>query len=61
MLSKQQIMQEWRDFVRRKDEMTRAYTGQHAPVVDVDCPASVSTPEAPPPPSAARAAASLTW
>ena len=29
-------MQEWRKFVQRKDEMTRAYTQQHTPVIDVD-------------------------
>ena len=61
MLSKQHIMQEWRKFVQRKDEMTRAYT-QRAPVIDVDCAASVPAEDAPPvPPSAARAPASLTW
>ena len=60
MLSKQQIMQEWRKFVQRKDEMTRAYT-QHAPVIDVECAASMPAEEAPPAPSAARAPASLTW
>jgi hypothetical protein len=61
MLSKQQIIQEWRKFVQRKDEMTLAYT-QHAPVIDVECVPSVPAEEAPPaPPSAARAPASLTW
>ena len=60
MLSKQHIMQEWRTFVQRKDEMTRAYT--NAPVIDVESAATVPAEEAPPaPPSAARAPASLTW
>ena len=59
MLSKQHIMQEWRKFVQRKDEMTRAYT--NAPVIDVGCAASVLAEEAPLAPSAARAPASLTW
>ncbi len=36
ILSKQQIMQECRNFVQCKDEMTRAYTQQHTPVIDVD-------------------------
>ena len=55
MLSKQQIMREYRTFVERRDDMTRAYT--HT------APASAAPePPAPPPtPTAARAPPSLTW
>ncbi len=57
MLSKQKIMQEWRDFVQRRDAMTRAYL---APAVDVQ-PAVLRHEPPTPTPTAARAAASLTW
>jgi hypothetical protein len=57
MLSKEKIMQEWRDFVQRRDAMTRAYL---APVVDVQA-ASVRHDTPPSTPDAARAPASLTW
>ena len=60
MLSKKKIMQEWRSFVARRDEMTRAYTQQHAPVIDVHC-GSTAHESPPPTPTAARAPASLTW
>jgi len=61
MLSKQQIQQEYRHFVERRADMTRAYTKQHRPPIDVQCAASAPPPDAPPPPSAVRAPASLTW
>ena len=62
MLSKQQIMQEYRAFVQRREDMTRAYTQQHPPVIDVQCAADVQPDDALPlPPTAARAPASLTW
>jgi hypothetical protein len=62
MLSKQQIMQEYRAFVARRDDMTRAYTKQHPPRIDVQCAADVRPDEALPlPPTAVRAPASLTW
>jgi hypothetical protein len=57
MLSKQKIMQEWRDFVQRRDAMTRAYL---ATAVDVQ-PAVLRHESPPPTPTAARAPASLTW
>ena len=62
MLSKQQIMQEYRAFVARRDDMTRAYTKQHAPAIDVQCAADVRPDDTlPAPPSAARAPPSLSW
>ena len=62
MLSKQQIMQEYRSFVDRREAMTRAYTTQPPPAIDVDAAASVPPDAAlPAPPSAARAPASLSW
>ena len=62
MLSKHQIMLEYRHFVERRDDMTRAYTKQHPPPLDVECTASVQPDDAlPAPPSAARAEASLIW
>jgi hypothetical protein len=62
MLSKQQIMQEYRAFVALREDMTRAYTKQHPPALDVHCAADVQPDKAlPPPPSAVRAPASLTW
>ena len=60
MLSKKKIMQEWRSFVARRDEMTRADTQQHAPAVDVPC-GSTAHESPPPTPTVARAVASLTW
>jgi hypothetical protein len=57
MLSKEKIMQEWRDFVQRRDAMTRAYL---APAVDVQ-PAVLRHGSPPPTPTAVRASASLTW
>ena len=60
MLSKHQIQQEYRHFVERRDDMTRAYTQQRAPAIDVQCIGTAL--ESPPPtPTAARAPASLTW
>ncbi len=52
-------MQEYRNFLARHDDMTRAYT-QRAPAIDVQC---IGSPhESPPPtPTVARAPASLTW
>ena len=62
MLSKHQIMQEYRNFVQRRDDMTRAYTKHHPPVIDVASAASVPRDdELPAPPSASRAPTSLTW
>jgi hypothetical protein len=62
MLSKQQIQQEYRHFIERRADMTRAYTQQHPPALDVHCATGVPPAEAPPPPpSAVRAPASLTW
>jgi hypothetical protein len=62
MLSKQQIMQEYRHFVARREDMTRAYTQQHPPVIDVASAAAMPPDDAlPAPPSACRAPASLTW
>ena len=58
MLSKQQIMREYRTFVERRDDMTRAYT-QHAPVSVA--PEPPEPPAPPPTPTAARAPPSLTW
>jgi hypothetical protein len=61
MLSKQQIMQEYRAFLARREDMTRAYTQQH-PVIDVQCAVDVQPDDAlPAPPSASRAPASLIW
>ena len=62
MLSKLQIKQEYRNFVERRDDMTRAYTKQHSSAIDVECTASVPPDDALPlPPSAARTPASLRW
>ena len=62
MLPKLQIKREYRSFLERRDDMTRAYTKQHPPVLDVDSAASVPPDDALPlPPSAARAPASLRW
>jgi hypothetical protein len=63
MLSKQQIQQEYRHFVERRADMTRAYTKQQPPPpIDVQCAADVQPDEAlPVPPTAVRAPASLTW
>ena len=62
MLSKQQIQQEYRHFVERRDDMTRAYTQQRPPAVDVLSAAMTPPDDAlPAPPSAVRAPASLSW
>lgn len=62
MLSKQQILQEYRNFVERREAMTRAYTQQRPPAIDVDCAADVPPADAlPRAPSAVRAPASLSW
>jgi len=61
MLSKQQIQQEYRHFIERRADMTRAYTQQHPPPIDVQCAASAPPDALPPPPSSVRAPASLTW
>ena len=62
MLTKRQIQQEYRHFVERRADLTRAYTQQNPPVLDVDCAASAPPDDAlPPAPSAARAPPSLTW
>jgi hypothetical protein len=61
MLSKQQIQQEYRHFIERRADMTRAYTKQLPPALDVHCAASMPPADAPPPPpSGVRAPASLT-
>ena len=62
MLSKHQIQQEYRHFVQRRADMTRAYTNQLPPAIDVDSAASVPADAAQPlPPSAARSPPSLHW
>ena len=62
MLSKHQIQREYRNFVERRDDLTRAYTKQHPPAIDVQCTADVQPDDAlPAPPSASRAPASLIW
>ena len=62
MLPKLQIKREYRSFLERRDDMTRAYTKQHPPAIDVDCAGSVPPDDAQPlPPSAARAQPSLRW
>ena len=62
MLSKQQIEREYRHFVERRDDMTRAYTQQRPPAIDVQCAAVLPPDDAlPAPPSAVRAPASLSW
>ena len=62
MLSKLQIQQEYRHFVERREDMTRAYTQQRPPAIDVGAAASVPPDDAlPAPPSAVRAPASLAW
>ena len=62
MLSKHQIRQEYRHFLERRDDMTRAYTKQHPPVIDVQCAADVQPDDTLPlPPTVARAPASLSW
>jgi hypothetical protein len=62
MLPVHQIKREYRTFLERREDMTRAYTKQLPPAVDVQCAASVPPDDAPPAaPSAARAPASLTW
>ena len=53
MLSKQQIMREYRTFVERRDVRTRAYTPT--------APAPPEPPAPPPTPTAARAPPTLTW
>ena len=58
MLSKQQIQQEYRHFVERRADMTRAYTQQPPPPIDVQRAASVAPADAAPP---VRAPASLSW
>ena len=62
MLPTHQIKREYRTFLERREDMTRAYTKQHPPALDVHCAADVQPDKAlPPPPSAVRAPASLTW
>jgi hypothetical protein len=62
MLSKHQIQQEYRHFVERRDDMTRAYTQQRPPAVDVQSAGMTPPDDAlPAPPSAVRAPASLSW
>jgi hypothetical protein len=61
MLSKQQIQQEYRHFVERRADMTRAYTQQAPPPIDVQRAASVAPADAAPPPPPVRAPASLSW
>jgi hypothetical protein len=62
MLSKHQIQREYRNFVARRDDMTRAYTKQLPPAIDVQCAADVRPDDTlPAPPSAARAPPSLSW
>ena len=53
MVSKEKIMQEWREFMRRREDMVRMYTKQ--PRDDHDTPFSSPYP----PGSPARAPASL--
>ncbi len=61
MLSKHHIIREYRAFVARRDDMTRAYT-QHPPLLDVQAAAAVPPDDALPAcPRASRAPASLTW
>ena len=58
MVSKEKIMQEWREFVRRREHMVRMYTKQ--PAADRDTPFPEHPRPAPHPPgSPARAPASL--
>jgi len=58
MVSKQHIMQEWREFVRRREHMVRLYTPQ--PDEDPDTPFAEHPHSAlHPPGSPARAPASL--
>ena len=61
MLPKHHIQQEYRHFVERRADMTRAYTQQPPPLIDVQCAASVPHAEPPPPPPPVRAPASLSW
>ena len=62
MLPTHQIKREYRTFLERRDDMTRAYTKQPPSAIDVQCAAGVQPDETlPAPPSAARAPASLIW
>ena len=62
MLPTHQIKREYRTFLERREDMTRAYTKQHPPALDVQSAARVPPDGAlPAAPSAARAPASLTW
>ena len=58
MVSKEKIMQEWREFVRRREQMVRMYTKQ--PAGDPDTVFADHPHSAPHPPGTpARAPASL--
>ena len=59
MVSKQMIMCEWREFVRRKDAMTEMYTRDRQQQENRDVPSPRYGPGVLPPGSPARAPASL--
>jgi hypothetical protein len=61
MLPTHQIKREYRTFLERRDDMTRAYTKQLPPALDVQSAAMTPPDDALPPPPSARAPASLTW
>ncbi len=61
MLPTHQIKREYRTFLDRRDDMTRAYTKQLPPVLDVQSAAMTPPDDALSTPPSARAPASLTW